>query len=307
MNTKGMSLRSGHTTAITVDGLSKSYSNGVTALHDCSFSLPYGSLVALLGPNGAGKSTLINLLAGAIQPSSGSIALPGSAQNVAWSNQRPTIDWYLSVRQNIRMGPRLYGRSRSESNRTTDATIDYLGLTEHADSFPDMLSGGQQQRVQVARTLATGANVLLLDEPTVGLDVESSESALRYIKSRVGDGSLVVISSHDLGLLEKYCDHVLLLVKGELVAHQPMRDFVDSNTTVEITRIHYDGQLSGATIDRIRKEVIEYEEGNPLTIATRERISLAAMARLLGEDVELTDIERENNSLREVYMSLVRP
>jgi len=187
----------------------------------------------------------------------------------------------------------------------TDATIDYLGLTEHADSFPDMLSGGQQQRVQVARTLATGANVLLLDEPTVGLDVESSESALRYIKSRVGNGSLVVISSHDLGLLERYCDHVLLLVKGELAADQPMSTFVESNTTVEITKIHYNGQLSRAAIDRISRAVVECEEGNPLTIATRERISLAAIARLLGDAVELTDIQRENNSLREVYMSLV--
>lgn len=284
-------------------GLSKRYDNGTEALQETNLSLRRGELCALVGPNGAGKSTLINMLAGAIQPTSGTVAIK-DGMRVGWSNQRTTIDWYLNVRQNVYIGPRLYGFSRRESSRITEEILKVLALDSLVETEPDQLSGGQQQRVQVARSIATGASVLLLDEPTVGLDVEAAENVLGHLRQLVKEGSTVLISSHDLGLLESFCDRIVVVVAGEKVADQGMREFLSTHGTAERVTIRFVGTISESTMASLRATFVKVELDEDLTIVSPERMSLADISHALGSDVDVTDIDRDHRSLRDVYRRL---
>src|SRR5699024_9309672 len=182
---------------------------------NASISLQAGRMVAVLGPNGAGKSTLIHMLAGAIQPSEGEISLADPDDRIGWSSQRTTIDWYLNARQNVEIGGRMYGLGKREIVARADDLLLRFRLTELATHDVSMLSGGQQQRMQVARTLMSDPQIMLLDEPTAALDVESSEAVLGFISEKTREGALALVSSHDLGLLERYCDEVLFILDGE--------------------------------------------------------------------------------------------
>src|SRR5690606_25612314 len=124
-------------------------------------------------------------------------------------SQRTTIDWYLNARRNVEIGGRMYGLTKRETRKRADELLQRLHLADLATNDVSMLSGGQQQRIQVARTLMSDPDIMLLDEPTAALDVESSEDVLGYIREQTQSGALALVSSHDLGLLEQYCDEVL--------------------------------------------------------------------------------------------------
>lgn len=283
-------------------GVAKAYERGALALKPTSLELYSGEICALVGPNGAGKSTLINILAGAITPTSGSVRLCPEAA-VGWSNQRPTIDWYLNVRDNVRMGPRLYGFSRQQADHYTEEVLAVLGLAELAKSSPDQLSGGQQQRVQVARTIATQASVLLLDEPTVGLDVTSSDLVLGHLRARAAQGASILISSHDLGLLERYCDRIVILLGGEKAVDQEMKSFIRDHHTVERVVVKFDGILTQDLLQSLRDRFLDVKYEEDLTLVSTNRITLAELSQILSE-VEITDIDRQHNSLTEIYRNL---
>ena len=186
--------------------LGKQYATGHWGLRDASLDLQSGRMVAVLGPNGAGKSTLIHMLADAIQPTEGDVTLSDPTLQIGWSSQRTTIDWYLNTQQNVEIGGRLSGLSRQKSRDRATALLERFQLAELAKNDVSMLSGGQQQRIQVARTLMSNPDIMLLDEPTAALDVESSDDVLDYIREQTRSGALALVSSHDLGLLEQYCD-----------------------------------------------------------------------------------------------------
>ncbi|MGI8403167.1 MAG: ABC transporter ATP-binding protein [Thermomicrobiales bacterium] len=281
----------------------KSTGSANWALQDLTLDLPFGSLVALLGANGAGKSTFIHLLCGAIEPTTGFVGILPAGTAIGWCSQKSSIDWFINVFQNVRMGARLAGCSRTESRVLTEHALSIVGLTHRANDNPDELSGGQQQRVQIARALVAHPDILLLDEPTVGLDVEAAERLLGELRVRADAGALVIVSSHDLGLLETYCDRVLLLTEGKLVAFESQAAFMARFGGEEILEIAVSGELGATTVARLEAGGIRVIEMSPLRLGIPRGTPLGTVFGLLEDDVVILDIRRQTPSLRDAYLA----
>ncbi|MEO8005143.1 MAG: ABC transporter ATP-binding protein [Betaproteobacteria bacterium] len=158
--------------AVEVDGVEKSFPNGLRALGRVSLSIREGEFVTLVGPSGCGKSTLLRLIAGLIQPSAGKVHLSSAARasDIGFVFQSPTLMPWASVERNVRLPLDLDGVPRAQSSPTVARVLDLVGLNEFAGAYPRELSGGMQMRVSIARALVTHPKLLLMDEPFGALD-----------------------------------------------------------------------------------------------------------------------------------------
>jgi zinc transport system ATP-binding protein len=217
--------------AVRLDGVSFAYGNGPLVLRDVSLEIDRGEFVAVAGPNGGGKTTLMRLILGLEQPDTGRIER--QATRLAYLPQRAEagVDAPLTVRELVSAGraPRTrligpLGRSDRESVREA---IERVGLLPQADRSLSALSGGQQQRAFIAKALAADPDLLVLDEPTTGVDVESQESlgALLERLHRELDVTILYVS-HEFGAVERFVER-LVLVRGGIVFDGPPRDLPD--------------------------------------------------------------------------------
>lgn len=287
-------------------GLGKQYANGHWGLRDAELSFESGRMVAVLGPNGAGKSTLIHMLAGAIRPTEGEFKLTVPDTRVGWSSQRTTIDWYLNVRQNVEIGGRLYGLSRGASRDRAIELLERFQLGDLATNDVSMLSGGQQQRIQVARTLMSDPDIMLLDEPTAALDVESAEDVLGYIREQTRNSALALVSSHDLGLLERYCDDVLFILDGRVVLHDTMPGFLRQFTPVDRLDLTLDADVTPNVLLALARFEPEADSAAPtgLTVRMQPEHNLGDIVSALDGIANIVEAKRSTATLRDVYLRM---
>jgi ABC-2 type transport system ATP-binding protein len=199
--------------ALRADALSKAYGDR-RALQAVSFSASPGELIAVIGPNGAGKTTLLQILAGALEPTGGSVSL--DRRDVGWVPQQPAIYSKLSVQENLRLFARL--EKVADVDATVERMLDQTGLRERAHDAVGTLSGGNQQRVNVAVGLLGDPAVLLLDEPSSSLDPRQRERLWTFVATLAREGSTtVVFSTHNVAEAERYADRLLVLADGELL------------------------------------------------------------------------------------------
>jgi ABC-2 type transport system ATP-binding protein len=182
------------------------------ALRGVSFGAGAGELLAVIGPNGAGKTTLLTILAGIRRPDSGSITLPGA---VGWVPQQAALYRRLTVAENLRLFARL--ERVDDVDGAVARMLEQTGLGERTSDQVGTLSGGNQQRVNIAIGLLTAPSVLLLDEPSTGLDPRQRERLWEFVLALAGGGTTVIYSTHHLLEAERYSDRVLVLADGERV------------------------------------------------------------------------------------------
>ncbi len=221
---------------ININSLSIKYDD-FYSLKNISFSLNQGDFIALIGSNGAGKSTLLNSLYGLLKPYEGSISYNPNyfdsrnpARSIGFSAQRCIMDWYLTVEDNVYLGALIAGIKPADLSAYTEQALSLVHLSAKAKSTVEALSGGQQQRVQIARAIVHKPKLYILDEPTTGLDPDLSENFFKYLKSEQRNGKTIIISSHDLFLLEKYCTKIIFLEQGQLAFFGTMDDFLRTST-----------------------------------------------------------------------------
>ncbi|MEZ5076535.1 MAG: ABC transporter ATP-binding protein [Solirubrobacterales bacterium] len=191
-------------------GLVKRY-DGNEALRGVSFEAGQGERVAVIGPNGAGKTTLLSILAGILAPDRGEVSAPGGA--VGWVPQQAALYRRLTVEENLLLFARLEGRE--DPRASVEQMLDLIGLRERRGEVLARLSGGNQQRVNIAIGLLGRPAVLLLDEPSVGLDPRQRARLWEFICGLAADGTTVVFSTHDIQEAERYGDRLLVLADGE--------------------------------------------------------------------------------------------
>ncbi|MFN0123195.1 MAG: ABC transporter ATP-binding protein [Blastocatellia bacterium] len=192
-----------------------------------------GCLLAVIGPNGSGKSTLLRLLGGLWRATEGIVRLDGAnlretsrreiARRIAWTPQDTHLDFAFTVREVVMMGRRPHlGRFQRESARdiaAVDQAMRRADVTELADRLVTELSGGERQRALIARSLATEAPVILLDEPTANLDIAHALDVLALCRDLAREGRAIALAIHDLNLAARFADEVALLGAGRLLAH----------------------------------------------------------------------------------------
>lgn len=217
------------TNAITIRNLSKVYASKKAspkqALDSIQLEIPKGSFFGLLGPNGAGKSTLINILAGLTVKSSGNVIINGvdldvSPQEAKYAigvvPQEVILDPFFTVREALELHAGYYGIPPKK--RHTQVIIDALGLTDKADAKARSLSGGMRRRLLIGKALVHNPPIIVLDEPTAGVDVQLREQLWNYIKALNHAGTTILLTTHYLEEAEHLCDHIAIINHGKVIA-----------------------------------------------------------------------------------------
>jgi len=215
--------------ALQVEGLAKVYGNGKTALHGVDLEVPAGSFYALLGPNGAGKSTLINILADIVRPTSGWARFLGHDvfAERSWCKRRMGIvpqeaafDPFFTSREVLRLTSGMYGKRPDEA--WIDELLERLELAEHAGKNTRQLSGGMRRRLLVAQALVHRPQLVVLDEPTAGVDVELRQRLWVFMRELNRQGTTILLTTHYLEEAEELCDRVAIIQRGRVIADRPM-------------------------------------------------------------------------------------
>ena len=203
----------GKSPALAARGVSKSF-EGRQALSGVDFEVGSGEVVALIGPNGAGKTTLLSILAGISEPDTGEV----DGNGVAWVPQQAALYRRLTVRENLLLFARLQneaGQTEEPPGQMVARMLELTGLAERAGDQVGTLSGGNQQRVNIAIGLMAEPSVLLLDEPSVGLDPGQRERLWGFVLGLVGEGTAVAFSTHDIQEAERYAQRIVVVAEGE--------------------------------------------------------------------------------------------
>ncbi|HET7054350.1 MAG TPA: ABC transporter ATP-binding protein [Solirubrobacterales bacterium] len=212
--------------ALDVEGLEKRYPTGVEALRGVSLEIEPGELFGLLGPNGAGKSTLIHCTTGLAQPTGGSIRVFGhdaigaygpARQAVGLAPQEPNLDWFLTVEESLDYHAGYFGMPKRERRERTAELLETFSLTEKADERTRTLSGGMKRRLILARAMMHRPQLLILDEPTAGVDVELRLELWHYVQRINQEGTTILLTTHYLEEAEQLCDRIAFINEGRIV------------------------------------------------------------------------------------------
>ncbi|WP_409019254.1 ABC transporter ATP-binding protein [Brevundimonas vesicularis] len=301
--------------AIEVQGLKKTYAGNKksppkTALRGVDLIVPRGSMFGLLGPNGAGKSTLINIIAGVVNKSEGTVRIwdrdidqqPRDARAaLGVVNQEIVADVFFTPREALEVQAGFYGVPADE--RRSDELLAALGLSDKAKAYVRALSGGMKRRLMVAKALVHNPPVLILDEPTAGVDVELRRQLWDYVRKINEEGVTVILTTHYLEEAQELCDTIAIINRGEVVACEPtsqlLRRLDTRNVVVTpeepITTLP---QIEGFT-GTLRPNgalVVTYRTGE----SSVEQV-LAAVRRA---GVTIRDIATEDPDLEDVFLAL---
>ena len=308
-------------TVVAVDGLSKQFGTGpdaTTAVEDVSLSIGRGAIVGLLGPNGAGKTTLIKSILGMVIPDDGDVRIDGidardqprsAYARVAALHEGARNDyWRLSVRENLRYFATISGVDPDSVAGRHERLLDRLDLGDHADVAVRDLSRGMKQKVSLASVLAGGADVVFLDEPTLGLDVESARTLQTELRRLATDeGLTVVLSSHNMDVVEAVCDRVVIMSDGRIVADDTVDALLGAGDTheIHITSADLDSDLLATLCDRFDLAATEaLDSGARIEAVVDSEGLYALMTALRTHDVTIERIRTVEPDLEDIFVDI---
>jgi ABC-2 type transport system ATP-binding protein len=213
--------------ALRIENLIKRYPTGVEALRGVSIEIKPGEFFGLLGPNGAGKSTLIHCTTGLAQPTSGAIEVFGNdaigdyakaRQAVGLAPQEINLDWFLTVEETLDFHAGYFGMPKRERRERTKELLEAFSLTGKRDERTRTLSGGMKRRVILARALMHRPRLLILDEPTAGVDIELRLELWQYVQRINQEGTTILLTTHYLEEAEQLCDKIAFIADGQIAA-----------------------------------------------------------------------------------------
>ncbi len=299
--------------AIEIEDLRKTYARGQQeALKGIDLAIPKGSIFGLLGPNGAGKSTLINILAGLVLKTSGRVRIWGFDQDVNPRQSRAAIgvmpqelnlDPFFTPRGALEVQAGLYGVPKSQ--RRTDEVLDLIGLTDKADAYARTLSGGMRRRLLLGKALVHRPQILVLDEPTAGVDIELRRMLWTNVRKLNAEGMTIILTTHYLEEAEEMCDEIAIINHGELIARDRTDNLVgrmDAKTLV-ITPEVAPGDIAlpkGVEMTR--------QPGGELHLSYHRSATSAdtILEALRAGGVKIRDVSTREPDLEDVFLDLTR-
>src|SRR4051812_32429469 len=261
--------------AIAIDDLQKTYAGGKRALDGITLDVPRGLIFGLLGPNGAGKSTLINILAGLVTKSGGSATIWGfdiddhprnAKRSIGVVPQEILFDPFFTPKEALEIQAGLYGIPKAD--RRTMELLRAVRLEDKADAYARTLSGGMKRRLLVAKAMVHSPPILVLDEPTAGVDVELRQQLWDYVRSLHEQGVTIVLTTHYLEEAEQLCDRIAIINHGRLIANEPTRALVNM-AQEKVVEVIVDRDVTTAPENRCFDK-IELNGERTLTITYRK-------------------------------------
>lgn len=302
--------------AVELRGLTKIYSptgkaGPKHALKGIDLAIPRGSLFGLLGPNGAGKSTLINILAGLVNKTGGNALIWGHDTEEAPRAARASIgivpqelnmDPFFTPREMLELQAGLYGVPKRD--RRTDELLDAVGLLDKADAHARSLSGGMKRRLMVAKAMVHSPPVLVLDEPTAGVDVELRRHLWDYVRELNRRGTTVLLTTHYLQEAEELCDTIAIINHGQVVACEPTRTLLRRVDAKALT-VLLDRDLTAppATLEGFTVELAEPKRLIVRYQPSRQRVD-AILAALSAAGLGIVDLSTEESDLEDIFLQL---
>jgi len=314
----GISPVAGPDLAVDVKGLVKRYaasgkSSEKLALKGIDLEVRRGRIFGLLGPNGAGKSTLINIMAGLVIKTEGEVRIWGydiehdmrmARSAIGIVPQELNIDPFFTPRELLDMQAGMYGVPRRE--RITDELLEAVGLADKAGAYARTLSGGMRRRLMVAKAMVHSPPVLVLDEPTAGVDVELRQSLWNHVRALNKAGTTVLLTTHYLEEAQELCDEIAIINKGEVVAHDTTTNLlkrIDAKTlSVELTdpiaTIPEPLEAFQAELPKPNRLVIRYK---PAEVRLGDVLNVMDSCGL-----RISDISTEETDLEDIFLQLTR-
>ncbi|AJP73636.1 ABC transporter ATP-binding protein [Sphingomonas hengshuiensis] len=299
--------------AIAIQNLCKTYQGGKRALDGVTFDVPRGQIFGLLGPNGAGKSTLINILAGLVNKTSGSATIWGfdidahprnAKASIGIVNQEILFDPFFSPLEALEIQAGLYGIPKGE--RRSMELLRAVHLEDKANAYARTLSGGMKRRLMVAKAMVHAPPVLVLDEPTAGVDVELRQQLWAYVQQLNARGVTVVLTTHYLEEAEALCDRIAIINHGTLIANKPTRELVGmaQEKVVEVT---VDCDIA-AVPDNACFQKIELKGERTLVITYRKDQANAGevLGAVQAAGLGIVDVSTREADLEDVFLNLTR-
>ena len=299
--------------AISIENLEKTYSGGKRALDCVSIDVPRGQIFGLLGPNGAGKSTLINILAGLVNKSGGSASIWGfdidrHPRNAKFSigivPQEILFDPFFTPFETLELQAGLYGVPRAK--RRTMELLRAVRLEDKAGAYSRTLSGGMKRRLLVAKAMVHSPPILVLDEPTAGVDIELRQQLWAYVRELNRSGVTIVLTTHYLEEAEQLCDRIAIINHGRLIANETTRTLVGMalEKAVEVT---VDRDIA-ALPDASCFEKIDLMGERTLAITYRkDKVNAGeVLAALQDEGLGIVDVSTREADLEDVFLNLTR-
>ena len=302
--------------AIRIDGLTKVYAgNGAEpklALDSVSFDVPRGGIFGLLGPNGAGKSTLINILAGLVTKTGGKATVWGfdidehprnAKRSIGVVPQEIIFDPFFTPRETLEIQAGLYGVAASE--RHSDELLASMHLTDKANAYARTLSGGMKRRLLVAKAMVHSPPILVLDEPTAGVDVELRRQLWDYVRSLNRQGVTVVLTTHYLEEAEQLCDRIAIINHGRVIANEPTRELV-AKATEKAVVVTIDRDLDRVPTSSCFGNIVLIDERTLEITYRRDQVNAGQVLEALSADgLGIVDVSTRDPDLEDVFLSLV--
>jgi ABC-2 type transport system ATP-binding protein len=294
--------------AIKIEQVHKQFGS-LSALNGIDLTINQGEFFALLGPNGAGKSTLINIMAGLLKPSQGKVSVMGHDVVSDYQSARMALgvvpqelvfDPFFNVREMLRFQAGYFGRGR-ENDAWVDEVIESLDLTDKAHTNMRKLSGGMKRRALIAQALVHKPPVIVLDEPTAGVDVELRQVLWGFIKKLNADGHTIILTTHYLEEAETLCERVAMMKNGEIVALDTTVNLL-ANLAGKNLRL----KIGKAALPTALLPMLKNGENGVYTLALTDLNQMEfALSELRKANVTIEDMQLFEADLEDVFMSLV--
>jgi ABC-2 type transport system ATP-binding protein len=302
--------------AIRIESLTKVYAaRGAPpklALDDVSFNVPSGQIFGLLGPNGAGKSTLINILAGLVVKTAGRAVIWGfdidqhprnAKRSIGVVPQEIIFDPFFTPRETLEIQAGLYGIARAD--RQTDALLAAMHLGDKANAYSRTLSGGMKRRLLVAKAMVHSPPILVLDEPTAGVDVELRRQLWDHVRGLNQQGVTVVLTTHYLEEAEQLCDQIAIINHGKVIANEPTRELV-AKAQEKAVVVTFDRDLEQLPANSCFDNIVLVDERTVEISYRKDRVNAGdVLGALAAEGLAIVDVSTRDPDLEDVFLSLV--
>ncbi len=299
--------------AIRARRLEKRYAGGVHALKGIDLEIPQGSLFGLLGPNGAGKSTFINILAGLVTKTAGKVEIWGFDIDDNPRNARVSIgvvpqelvfDAFFTPWEMLEVQAGMYGVPKHE--RRTEELLRAVRLWDKRDAYSRTLSGGMKRRLLVAKAMVHSPPVLILDEPTAGVDIELRQQLWEYVRALNARGVTIVLTTHYLEEAEELCDTIAIINHGEVICCEPTPSLLSRIDEKEVV-LDLD-----APVDEIPESLRRFRIRQPrrdrlaIQISRREVDLDALIAAIHASGLRIRDLSTSETDLEDIFLQLTR-
>ena len=297
--------------AIRIEALCKTYAGGKRALDGVSFDVPRGQIFGLLGPNGAGKSTLINILAGLVVKSSGKVSIWGfdidehprnAKRSIGVVPQEIIFDPFFTPKETLEIQAGLYGIPPSD--RKSDELLAAMHLSDKANAYSRTLSGGMKRRLLVAKAMVHSPPILVLDEPTAGVDVELRRQLWDYVRNLHAQGVTIVLTTHYLEEAEELCDRIAIINHGRVIANEPTRELV-AKAQEKAVVVTFDRDIARVPTNPCFENIALIDERTLEITYRKDKVNAGqVLASLTSEGLSIVDVSTRDPDLEDVFLSL---